>query len=146
MIPVIVTFFISLGSLFKMLRQPELRNFFMLVILTLAFGTVAYHSIEGWRWLDSLYFSVMTLTTIGFGDFVPATDLGKIFTIVYVFMGLGILLGFVNASGEYFRKQQMERKSWGIPNFLWDSGNTQEEMERDILENIKEYEENDIDP
>jgi heme/copper-type cytochrome/quinol oxidase subunit 1 len=88
----------------------------------------------------------MTLTTIGFGDFVPATDLGKIFTIVYVFMGLGILLGFVNASGEYFRKQQMERKSWGIPNFLWDSGNTQEEMERDILENIKEYEENDIDP
>ncbi|WP_406657243.1 potassium channel family protein [Methanolobus sp. ZRKC2] len=109
MIPFILTFLVFVGSLIKMLKQPEFRSFFVLVLVTLALGTTVYHTVEGWRWLDSLYFSVIALTTIGFGDFAPVTDLGKIFTIMYVFLGLGILLGFVNASGEYFRKQQKER-------------------------------------
>ncbi|WP_407281839.1 potassium channel family protein [Methanolobus sp. WCC1] len=121
-----------------MFKEPEFRSIFTLVIFTLTLGTVTYHSIEGWTWLDSLYFSVITLTTIGFGDLAPATDIGKIFTIIYVFIGLGILLGFVNASGEHFRKQQVERMSQRNPNFLWDSGDTLEEMEKDILENIKD--------
>jgi hypothetical protein len=124
-----------------MLKQPEFRSFFVLVVLTLSFGTVVYHSVEGWRWIDSLYFSVITLTTIGYGDLAPATDAGKIFTILYVFTGIGILLGFITAAGEYFRKQHVEGKSRGVPNFLWDSGNTLEEMERDILENIEDDEE-----
>ncbi|WMW23389.1 potassium channel family protein [Methanolobus mangrovi] len=141
MIPFFLTFFIYLRSLYKMLKQPEFRSFFVLVIITLTFGTIVYHSVEGWRWLDSLYFSVITLTTIGYGDFAPVTDAGKIFTILYVFTGIGILLGFVTASGEYFRKQHIEQMSLGVPNFLWDSGNTLEEMERDILENIKDNEE-----
>jgi voltage-gated potassium channel Kch len=121
-----------------MFKEPEFRSIFTLVVFTLSLGTVTYHSIEGWTWLDSLYFSVITLTTIGFGDLAPATDLGKIFTIIYVFIGLGILLGFVNASGEHFRKQQVERMAQRNPSFLWDSGNTLEEMEKDILENIKD--------
>jgi voltage-gated potassium channel Kch len=121
-----------------MFKEPEFRSIFTLVIFTLTLGTVTYHSIEGWTWLDSLYFSVITLTTIGFGDLAPATDIGKIFTIIYVFIGLGILLGFVNASGEHFRKQQVERMSQRSQGFLWDSGDTLEEMEKDILENIKD--------
>ncbi|MBP1910204.1 potassium channel family protein [Methanolobus bombayensis] len=138
MLSFVLTFFIFIRSLFNMFKEPEFRSIFTLVIFTLSLGTVTYHSIEGWTWLDSLYFSVITLTTIGFGDLTPATDLGKIFTIIYVFIGLGILLGFVNASGEHFRKQQVERMSQRNPNFLWDSGDTLEEMEKDILENIKD--------
>lgn len=138
MLSFVLTFFIFIRSLFNMFKEPEFRSIFTLVIFTLTLGTVTYHSIEGWTWLDSLYFSVITLTTIGFGDLAPATDIGKIFTIIYVFIGLGILLGFVNASGEHFRKQQVERMSQRNPNFLWDSGNTLEEMEKDILENIKD--------
>jgi voltage-gated potassium channel Kch len=121
-----------------MFKEPEFRSIFTLVIFTLTLGTITYHSIEGWTWLDSLYFSVITLTTIGFGDLAPATDIGKIFTIIYVFIGLGILLGFVNASGEHFRKQQVERMAQRNQGFLWDSGDTLEEMEKDILENIKD--------
>ena len=138
MFPFFLTFIIYLRSLYKMLKQPEFRSFFVLVVLTLSFGTVVYHSVEGWRWIDSLYFSVITLTTIGYGDLAPATDAGKIFTILYVFTGIGILLGFITAAGEYFKKQHEEGMSRGVPNFLWDSGNTLEEMERDILENIKD--------
>lgn len=138
MLSFVLTFFIFIRSLFNMFKEPEFRSIFTLVIFTLTLGTITYHSIEGWTWLDSLYFSVITLTTIGFGDLAPATDIGKIFTIIYVFIGLGILLGFVNASGEHFRKQQVERMSQRNPNFLWDSGDTLEEMEKDILENIKD--------
>ncbi|WP_340818255.1 potassium channel family protein [Methanolobus sp. WCC4] len=127
-----------------MLKEPEFRSTFMLAIITLAFGTIAYHLIEGWRWLDSLYFSVMTLTTIGYGDLVPVTDSGKIFTIIYVFMGLGILLALINATGEHFRKHQKDIPSLRAQNFLWDSGNSLQKMERDILENIQDDEEDHI--
>lgn len=57
----------------------------------LGVGTVFYHLVEGWRWLDSLYFSLVSLLTVGYGDFTPKTDLGKMFTIVYLLLGIGIL-------------------------------------------------------
>jgi len=65
------------------------------VFIVLAVGTLFYHFAEGWTWLDSLYFSIITLTTIGYGDLVPTTPLTKLFTIIYIFIGLGIIFGFV---------------------------------------------------
>ena len=104
MLSFVLTFFIFIRSLFNMFKEPEFRSIFTLVIFTLTLGTITYHSIEGWTWLDSLYFSVITLTTIGFGDLAPATDIGKIFTIIYVFIGLGILLGFCECKRRTFQK------------------------------------------
>jgi hypothetical protein len=49
----------------------------------------------------SLYFSVVTLTTVGYGDHSPSTAAGRFFTILYIFVGLGIVLGFVNAVAEH---------------------------------------------
>jgi len=66
-----------------------------LVILVLLSGTVFYHHLEGWSWLDSLYFCVITLTTIGFGDLYPTTPLSKLFTIFYVLIGIGIIFTFI---------------------------------------------------
>jgi len=102
-----------LRTLRILLKDPKFRSLLYSAALTLAVGTVFYHIVEGWRWLDSFYFSVITLATVGYGDFAPKTDLGKIFTVIYLFTGIGILLGFVNPIGEYIvdrRFQKMEKK------------------------------------
>ena len=73
-------------------------------------GTVVYHFLEGWRWLDSAYFSAMTLTTVGFGDFVPKTDLGKIFTIFYAFLGIAVALYTLSRVGQLYVEHRLETR------------------------------------
>lgn len=60
----------------------------VVVILILLIGMVFYHFVENWRYLDAIYFSSTTLTAVGYGDFSPRTDAGKIFTIFYQFIGI----------------------------------------------------------
>jgi hypothetical protein len=61
--------------------------------------------VEGWNLLDSLYFCVITLTTIGYGDFSPKTDPGKLFTIMYAFTGIGLLATYLQLRAQ----QRIER-------------------------------------
>ena len=69
---------------------------FFLLATTLLNGTIFYSTVEKLSPLDSLYLSFMTLTTIGYGDVHPVTDLGKIFTMVYATVGLGIMAMFIS--------------------------------------------------
>ncbi|MDD5336922.1 MAG: potassium channel family protein [Candidatus ainarchaeum sp.] len=63
-----------------------------LVAIFLTIGFVAYHYVEGWDWLTSLYFMSATMTTVGYGDVTPKTSLGKLMTVF--FMWVGISIGF----------------------------------------------------
>jgi voltage-gated potassium channel len=92
-------------------KDPEFRGLFSLVVLTLASGTLFYWQVEGWNLLDSLFFSVVTLTTVGYGDLVPATAAARIFTILYIFVGIGIILGFVNAVAERSMEHRKEKRN-----------------------------------
>jgi hypothetical protein len=66
-----------------------------LAIGLLAVGTVAYRLLEDWSWVDSAYFSVVAVTTVGFGDLTPSTDASKLFTIVYILSGVTIVTAFL---------------------------------------------------
>jgi voltage-gated potassium channel len=65
------------------------------VVIATGTGTVFYRFVEDLRWIDCLYFSVITLTTVGYGDFAPTTTPGKIFTMVYVVVGIGFFVALV---------------------------------------------------
>ncbi len=60
-------------------------------------GTVVYRFLEDWTWVDSLYFSVIAVTTVGFGDLTPSTDASKLFTILYVISGITIVTTYLRA-------------------------------------------------
>lgn len=62
----------------------------------LSLGTIVYHWLEDWSWIDSFYFSAVAVTTVGFGDLVPTTDPAKLFTVFYVISGIGIVTSFIN--------------------------------------------------
>lgn len=77
--------------------DPATRGVVVLALLTLATGTFFYRWSEGWGYVDALYFSVTTLTTIGFGDLSPSSTGAKLFTIAYSLTGIGIIAAFVTA-------------------------------------------------
>lgn len=106
-VPFLALIWHFLRTIWSLIKDPDTRGVVYVVALVLAGGTLFYHGVEGWGWLDSLYFSVITLTTVGYGDFAPQTDAGKAFTIVYILIGLGILAGFVTLLAQ---KQQETRQ------------------------------------
>jgi voltage-gated potassium channel len=78
--------------LLDVFTDRESRPAFMWALLLLLLGTFIFHWLEGWSYLDSLYFCVISLATVGYGDLTPTTPLAKIITIIYVINGIGILL------------------------------------------------------
>ena len=86
LIPLYRTLFIDL------LVDSRSRPVIIYAAFTIGVGTALYHWLEGWSWVDSLYFVIITLTTIGYGDFSPTTDLTKLITVFYSLNGVIMLL------------------------------------------------------
>lgn len=80
----------------------------MTLVFVLLLGATVYHYVEGWKFLDALYFSAYTMTTVGYGDFTPKTDIGKAFTIFYVFTGVGIGLYGLSLLASHYVEQREE--------------------------------------
>ena len=89
--------------------EPEFRGLLYLVSIVVVAGTVFYRAAESWNWVDSLYFTVITLTTVGYGDLSPTTAGSKIFTVVLVLIGIGLLLTFIERVARYATEDQTER-------------------------------------
>lgn len=82
-------------------REPEGKALVIGAITTVAVGTVVYSVLEGWSPIDSLYFCVVTLATVGFGDLTPTTGVTKLFTVGYIVVGVGIIAGFLSELGKH---------------------------------------------
>jgi hypothetical protein len=61
----------------------------------LVFGILGFVAVEGLSPLDALYFTLVTVTTVGYGDIHPATPIGKLLAILLIIGGVGTFLGVV---------------------------------------------------
>jgi len=68
-------------------QRSLLVNVGILIALVII-GTLGYHWIEGWSWFDSLYMTIITLATIGYGETNPLRLEGRIFTLTLIVMGV----------------------------------------------------------
>ena len=83
-------------------RKEAFRGLLWVTFVTILVGTWFYHRFEPTitTWVDAYYFTVITLTTIGYGDMGPTLPFTRIFTTFYVFAGLGIIAGLIGIVGE----------------------------------------------
>lgn len=75
-----------------------------------AIGTVLFRHVEGWSWLDSYFFTVVTLSTVGYGNLVPVTPVGKIATTVLIFAGLGIFAAAIQHFSNFTIANRLRRR------------------------------------
>jgi voltage-gated potassium channel len=83
-----MSIFFRLGDL------PKRRLLFaaVTVAVVIALGTIGFHLIENLDWLDSLYTSTQTVTTVGYGDIAPQSRAGRFIAVVLMLMGVGTVL------------------------------------------------------
>ena len=103
-----ILFVNTLRALWKLRHDQQFMSLARLTLVAISSGTVFYWLVEHLRFLDALYFSVTTLATVGYGDYAPKTDAGKIFTIFYVLIGVGILLAFLTTVAGQVVKTHMQ--------------------------------------
>jgi voltage-gated potassium channel Kch len=126
LLPLFATLYRFGRSIRSGLNDPEFEALLLLLIVILCSGTLFYHDIEGWSWLDSLYFSVVTITTVGYGDLTPHTPIGKIFTMVYLLLGIGILFTFVGLIARHAVEENKDKPF--IP--FWTRGGSEPEADK----------------
>ncbi len=77
------------ARLLARLYHSRIAFIFIVLLFLPVIGTAGYMIIEDWPWLDALYMSVITLTTVGYLEVQPLTTAGRIFTMGYLFFGVG---------------------------------------------------------
>ncbi len=103
------------------LRRRIALAFGLLLALT-AIGTLGYHMLERMAWVDALYMTVITLSTVGFEEVQPLSPAGELFTIFLIIAGVGTAGYLISRIGQllleeevfsllrYRRKEQEVRK------------------------------------
>jgi voltage-gated potassium channel len=84
--------------------MSPLRRFLQIiyaVIIVVAIGVIGYKLIEGWSLLDSLYMTVITLSTVGYREVHPLSTGGMVFTIVLIVIGVGVIFYALTTMVQY---------------------------------------------
>lgn len=101
------------GGVANAVRDPATRGLMGLTAAIIVAASVFYALVEGWGFLDALFFSTVTISTVGFGDLVPRTALGRGFTILYIFVGIGLFVVTAASVAEHvirFGKAEADRR------------------------------------
>lgn len=89
--------------------KPEFVAAFSALMSIVAFGTIAYHYMEDWSWITSLYFVVATLATVGYGDIHPTNDGTRLFTVFFILIGVSIAISSISVIGTRYLAKREEK-------------------------------------
>ena len=79
------------------------------IFTLIGIGTITFKLLEDWTWVQSFYFSVTTLTTVGLGDLHPTSDGSRLFTSLYILIGVSVVLGSMGVIGSNYLIKREER-------------------------------------
>lgn len=95
------------------LRDARVRSLLAFTGAMIFWASAFYRFVEGWGWVDAIYFSVVTISTVGFGDFSPESVAGKLFTVAYIILGLGVFVAtastIADAMLSHYRTEREEK-------------------------------------
>ncbi|UWQ89596.1 potassium channel family protein [Aliisedimentitalea scapharcae] len=94
------------------MKQFKLSTILLSLIAVVLSGTIFFRLVEGWTWLDSYFFTVITISTVGYGELVPATALGKIGTTFLIFGGLGVFAVAIREFANFHMQKREEHTEW----------------------------------
>lgn len=97
-------------------KSPEFRGLAVAAVLMIASGTIVYALIEHWSVVDAFYFAVSVLTTTTPTGLVLTHTITKLFTVIYVLLGITIIIEFARRIGVAYAELRIahrERKSAG---------------------------------
>ena len=99
-------------------KDPSARGLLVITLGLVAGGAFFYRRVEDLLWVDSFYFTIVTLTTVGYGDIAPHTTAGKLFTIAYLLIGIGILVALITeVAGHAIRANEQHRGDLSTDDF-----------------------------
>ncbi|MFH1080518.1 MAG: potassium channel protein [Pseudomonadota bacterium] len=84
----------------SLVNKDKLKVALFGLLIIIIVGTLGYHLIEGWNFLESLYTTIQTISTVGYGDYTPRTGEGKLFTTILIIFGVGTTLYTVGLLAE----------------------------------------------
>lgn len=99
-----------LPMIYKAINQQlisGLRKGLVGIALVLIFGTAGYSYIEGWDWLDSFYMTVITISTVGHTEVHPLSDIGRLFTTLLIFTGVGVMAYCLTRVAEFLFQRSL---------------------------------------
>ncbi|RBI83732.1 two pore domain potassium channel family protein [Rhodosalinus halophilus] len=101
-------FVLLFSGVWSALKDPRVRWLGAIAGTLVASATVIFRYLEGWGWIDALFFAVVTISTVGYGDIVPQTPLGRLLTVVYIVLGIGVFVAAATALGDQLLRRARE--------------------------------------
>jgi voltage-gated potassium channel len=86
----------------------------VLIILLVVIGTIGFRFLEGWSPLESLYATIITITTVGYGDFTPQTSAGRVFTIFFGVVAVGVAGYAISNLAAWMIQRQQNRAAYKL--------------------------------